>query len=115
MRFLIAFFIIPTLIWTNIAIADSPTEPVDVTLREIFDYARKEDVDSLEKMREDIMSSNDRTLMNTYPLALYIASPDKYREEFVGSFPTDYAGLMHDLFRHVESERLTPTFMFSVE
>lgn len=51
---------------------------------------------------------------NAYPLALYIASPREYEEEFVENFPTDHEGLMSDIFVRVEAKGLTPRFMYSV-
>jgi len=91
-----------------------PSETRDYLVR-LFSYANDHNIKALEEMRDGIKSRNDRTLNIGYSLALYIASPKKYKNEFVESFPTDHTGLMDNLFALMEAEGLTPSFMYSVE
>jgi hypothetical protein len=115
MHLLISIFLVAAITGSDTGNLNWDTASVEAKVKEIFTYARNKDVCSLEKLREDIIASSNKTLKNIYPLALYIAQPDTYRKEFVESFPTDSEGLMSDLYQSVEVEDLTPTFMFSFE
>ena len=55
----------------------------DKYLIKIFNYAKKHDLKALEAMNTKLVSEkNNLTISIAYPLALYIASPDKYKNRF---------------------------------
>jgi hypothetical protein len=84
-------------------------------LAKLFAYSKAHNVKALEELREDTRSRNNRTVTNAYLLALYIASPQKYEQEYIDGFPENYEGIMHDLYETIELKQLTPTFLYSFE
>jgi len=89
------------------------TEP-DPILVEIFNYANTHNVKALEDLREKIKSKKDRVLNAAYSLSLYIASPERYKQQYVDDFPVDFNDL-NDFFEQVEMKGLTPTFLYSID
>lgn len=82
-------------------------------LVELFDLASKKNVSMLESMREAVNASTNKTLKRAYPVALFIAAPSQYEQEFVETFPVDHKGLMEELYG-LELKQLTPRFLYSV-
>jgi hypothetical protein len=86
---------------------------VSDTLTKMFRYANSGDIKSLELMQKDV--NNNKTLVNAYIVALYVASPDRYAKEFVSKFPVDYSGIMYDIYDKIELPHLTPKFLYSFD
>ena len=82
-------------------------------LVELFDLASKKNASKLESMREVVNASTNNTLRRAYPVALFIAAPSQYEQEFVETFPVDHNGLMEELYG-LELKQLTPRFLYSV-
>ena len=82
-------------------------------LVELFDLASKKNVSKLESMREAVNVSANKALRRAYPVALFIAAPSQYEQEFVETFPVDHNGLMEELYG-LELKQLTPRFLYSV-
>lgn len=93
------------------AIADE----TGIYLERIFYYAKRNDVKSLEEIKDKIKLKDNEILDIAYSLALYIASPEKYQQKFVDDFPVTYEGLMVVLYQEIELKQLTPKFLYSVE
>ena len=88
----------------------------DKYLIKIFNYAKKHDLKALEAMNTKLVSEkNNLTISIAYPLALYIASPDKYKNRFIDSFPENYEGIMYVLYDQIELKQLTPNFLYSIK
>jgi len=98
----------------SLACADSPSAGVDAQIDAIFQMAKRRDTASLENMKASVDSRSDRSLSIAYSLALYLAAPEKYEDQFVTNFPEDYEGVMLDLYRFEEEHR-TPSFLFSFD
>jgi hypothetical protein len=87
----------------------------DTFLAKMFDYAKTHNVKALEELRDKIKLKKNRTLTNAYYLALYIAAPEKYKQQYVDNFPVDYEGIMMDFYEQIELKKLTPTFFYSID
>jgi hypothetical protein len=87
----------------------------DAYLTEMFAHAKNKKMADLEKLAGEIKAKNDRSLTIAYSLALYIADPVKYKQQYVIAFPTDSDGIMWDLYEHIELTNLTPRFLFSFD
>jgi hypothetical protein len=109
---LIAFFFF----WVGVSLSNSQTAPndTDAFLEVMFSYARDHDVGTLEKLRPEIKLKKDPGLATAYSLALYIAAPSKYRQQYVDNFPIDVEGI-HYLYERIELRGLTPTFLHSID
>lgn len=103
------------LIISSLSYSETSYNEIDTYLKRIFEYSKTHDVKVLEELRNDIMVKNNRTLTNAYLLALYIASPEKYKQQYVEDFPVDYDGIMFDLYESIELKKLTPKFLYSFE
>ncbi len=101
----------------GLRLANSGTESNEANpfLKEMFHYANTHNVKSLEELAEKIKQKNNRLLNNANFLALYIASPEKYKRLYVDNFPVDYEGIMLDYYEQIELKMLTPKFLYSIE
>ena len=70
----------------------------DLTAEKIFEYAQTRNVSALENLKAEVSAANDALLQNAYSLALYIASPGRYENQFVDNFPEDSATIMNVLY-----------------
>lgn len=95
--------------------SDTSSNEMDICLRKMFAYANDHNVRALEEMSSQIKLRNNKLLTNAYSLALYIASPKKYKQQYVDAFPTDYEGIMYELYERIELKKLTPKFLYSIE
>jgi hypothetical protein len=87
----------------------------DPFLVKMFDYAKAHNVKALEGLRNEVKLKKNRTVTNAYSLALYIAAPEKYKQQYVNNFPVDYQGIMLDFYEQIELKKLTPTFFYSID
>lgn len=101
----------------GLRLADSGTESNEANpfLTKMFHYANTHNAKSLEALAEKIKLKNNRLLNNAYFLALYIASPEKYKRQYGDNFPVDYEGIMLDYYEQIELKMLTPKFLYSIE
>ncbi len=90
------------------------SDELDSYLKKIFNYANSHDVKALEELKDKIKIKKDRALTNAFSLALYIASPEKYKRQYVDNFPIDHEGIMVDYYERIELKRLTPSFLYSI-
>ncbi len=97
------------------SLANVTANEIESYLIKIFDYAKARNIKALEGIQGEINSKKNRTLTTAYPLALYIASPEKYKQQYVDGFPVTYDEIMHDLYESIELKQLTPKFLYSVE
>lgn len=87
-------------------------EKADPFLVKMFDYAKDHNISALEDLRDNIITRQDQSLLAAYYLALYIAAPDKYKQQYVDNFPVD-DGIMNNYYARIELNRLTPSFLYS--
>lgn len=80
-------------------------------LEHIFVAASRKDLRGIYKLQK---IAKDNVVKRAIPVALYIADPAKFEKQFVESFPTDYNGLMIELYE-VELSRKTPNFLYAIE
>lgn len=85
----------------------------DTFLKKMFNYAKVHNVRALEELRDQIKVKNNRNLTSAYSLALYIASPKKYKQQYVANFPVDSEGLYY--FNEIELKELTPTYLYAID
>jgi hypothetical protein len=96
--------------------AQSPqTLPESTSLSTLFEYAKRHEIDAVLRLGQDSKHSGDRAWEIGYPVALFIASPEKYRSGFVEHFPVDAEGIMQILYEKIEVPKLTPKWLFSFE
>jgi len=96
--------------------AQSPqTGPTSTSLSALFEHAKRHETDAVLRLGQDPMRAGDRAWEIAYPVALYIASPEKYRGGFVEHFPVDAEGIMQILYERIEVPKLTPKWLFSFE
>lgn len=84
-------------------------------ISKLFTYAKESNVQAIEQMKADVEAVGNSSATNAYSLALYMANPQKYEDQYVDNFPIDTNGIMHDLYENIELKQLTPSFLFSVE
>jgi len=94
---------------------NSAQNKIDISVSRLLSIAKAHDLALLEQMGKDISQLNDKGLQVAYNLALFIASPDKYKQRFVDNFPEDSNGIMHYLYDQIELQQLTPSFLYSFE
>jgi len=95
---------------------ESPqTRPDSTSLSTLFEHAKRHETDAVLRLGKDPKHAGDRAWEIGYPVALYIASPDKYRGGFVEHFPIDAEGIMQILYEKIEVPKLTPKWLFSFE
>jgi hypothetical protein len=103
--------------WISISIVCpekiSPQTKVDISVSRLFLLAKERELTLLEQMERDIAQLNDKGLQIAYNLALFIASPNKYKQRFVDNFPEDSDGIMNYLYDQIELQQLTPSFLYS--
>ena len=83
----------------------------DPFLVRMFDYAKTHNIKALEGLNNEVKLKNDQNLIIAYSLALYIADPEKYKQQYVDNFPTDSEGTNY-LTEQIEIKELTPSFFF---
>jgi hypothetical protein len=83
----------------------------DTFLAKMFNYANTHNLKALEKLRDQIEMKKDRNLSAAYSLALYIAAPKKYRQQYVDNFPTDSEGINY-FNERIELKELTPSYLY---
>jgi len=88
---------------------------MDTFLEKMFKCANNHNLSALEELSSQVELRNSKLLAKAYSLALYIASPKKYEQQYIDSFPTDYEGIMLELYEQIELKGLTPKFLFSIE
>ena len=99
----------------DIASQSSPTGRVNLVtadefLVKMFDNAKVHNVNYVESLRGNILAKEDQA---AYYLALYIADPNRYKQQYVDNFPTDDSGIMFNYYERIELNRLTPSFLYS--
>ncbi len=99
----------------SLTYSQTVSNEADPFLVKMFYYAKTHNVKALEELRDKIKLEKNRTLTNAYSLALYIAAPEKYKQQYVDNFPVDYEGIMMDFYEQIELQRLTPTFFYSID
>ncbi len=108
--FVLFFFLL-----SGISLANGKNTEIDMYLMKMFEYAKAHDLDALIDFKNKIKTVDNRTLNNGYSLALYIASPIKYKDQYVENFPENYEGIGYDLYERIELKGLTPKFLYSIE
>jgi len=86
----------------------------DPFLAKMFNYAKAHNIKALEGLREQIKKKNNRNLTYAYSLALYIASPKEYKQQYIDNYPTDFDGL-YFIGTQVDNKGLTPTYFYSID
>ena len=95
---------------------ESPqTRPDSTSLSALFEHAKRHEIDAVLRLGQDPVHAGDRAWEIGYPVALYIASPQKYQRGFVDHFPVDAEGIMQILYEKIEVPKLTPKWLFSFE
>ena len=95
---------------------ESPqTRPDSTSLSALFEHAKRHETDAVLRLGKDPVHAGDRAWEIGYPVALYIASPQKYQRGFVDHFPVDAEGIMQILYEKIEVPKLTPKWLFSFE
>lgn len=100
-------------LFMGLSLSNGQTAPdeTDIFLKEIFKYANTHNVRALEELREKVDLKNDRDLTAAYSLALYIAAPKKYKQQYVDNFPIDAEG-MHYFNDRIELKQLTSSYLY---
>jgi hypothetical protein len=80
-------------------------------LTRMFDYANAHNVSALEELRDKMDLKKDPNLAAAYSLALYIAAPEKYKQQYVDNFPADSEGMRY-FNEQIELKGLTPSYFF---
>ncbi len=111
----IKFFVLFFFLFSGIVLANGKDAEIDMYLLKMFEYAKAHDLHALIDLNSKIKTEDNRTLNIGYSLALYIASPIKYKDQYVESFPENYEGIGYDLYERIELKGLTPKFLYSVE
>ena len=81
----------------------------------IFEYAKWHNIQGLNNIKSEVDNLNNSTLSLAYFLALYIADSKENESLYVDKFPSDYKGIMNDLYENIEMKQLTPKFLYSME
>lgn len=84
-----------------------------VTLEKLFQLAAARDTQGLLQLERAIGVSPDPAIGVGFPLALYIADPERFAQRFLESFPTTYGELMYGLYE-VEKAGVEPEPDFAV-
>lgn len=113
MRLISSFILVCIL--TGLSLANTTTAAIESYLIKMFNYANAHNVKALEDMQGEIVSKKIGTIVTAYSLALYIASPEKYKNQYVDNFPVTYEGIMYDLYELIELKKFTPKFLYSIE
>ncbi len=100
-------------LFLGISLSNSQTTPddTDTFLKEMFNYADSHNVKALEELRDRIRMKKDRELTAAYSLALYIAAPKKYKQQYVDNFPIDSEGMSY-FNERIELKGLTPSYLY---
>jgi len=94
--------------------AEAPqTRTSSANLAILFEHARRHETEAVLRLKPGAEQGGDRVWEIGYYVALYIASPEKYRNEFVEHFPVDSEGIMRILYEQIELPKLTPKWLFS--
>ncbi len=102
-------------LFSGVSLANGNESEIDMYLMKMFEYAKAHDIDALIHFKTKIKPIDNRTLNNGYSLALYIASPIKYKDQYIENFPENYEGIGYDLYERIELKGLTPKFLYSIE
>ena len=113
MRLISSFIFV--FILTGLSLANMTTAEIESYLIKMFDYANAHNIKALEDMKSEIVSKKIGTIVTAYSLALYIASPEKYKNQYIDNFPVTYEGIMYDLYELIELKQRTPKFLYSIE
>jgi hypothetical protein len=114
MRKIIPFILLFCLsVGMSLSYGESESNEVDPFLVKMFSDAKAHNVKALEELRDQIKMKNNRDLTSAYSLALYIASPKKYKQEYFDNFPVDSDGLSY--FNEIELKELTPAFLYYID
>lgn len=84
-------------------------------LKKLFEYAKSKNVQAVENLRSEVVGKPNAILTIGYSLSLYIAAPERYEEQYIDNFPTDFNGIMTILYNEIELKQLTPTFLYSID
>jgi hypothetical protein len=79
----------------------------DPFLVKMFSDAKAHNIKALEELRDQVKKKKDRNLTSAYFMALYIASPKKYRQQYVDNYPVDFEGLYY-FETQINLKELTP-------
>jgi len=113
----ILFSSVSFLLFTDVSTVHSGTETIeiDLYLGKIFEYAKWHNIQGLNNIKSEVDNLNNSTLSLAYFLALYIADSKENESLYVDKFPSDYKGIMNDLYENIEMKQLTPKFLYSME
>jgi hypothetical protein len=93
--------------------SDAATTPEPPTPEALFALANSKNLRELERISRTPSVRASSLLTAASTVALFTASPAKYRDRFVAWFPQDGQGVMQELYGEIELKRLTPGFLFS--
>jgi hypothetical protein len=96
-----------------VSLSNSQTtgDETDTLLKEMFNYANTHNLEALEGLRDQIRMKKDRELTAAYSLALYIAAPKKYKQQYADNFPGDSEGMRY-FSERIELKGLTPSYLY---
>lgn len=109
----VSSFVLLLCLFLAVSLSNSQATPdeTDALLEKMFNYANTHDVRALEGLRDQIRMKKDRELTAAYSLALYIAAPEKYRQQYVDNFPADFEGMRY-FDERIESKGLIPSYLY---
>lgn len=89
----------------------APRQPP--TLKDLFVLASHRDTQGLLQLELIVAASPDVTLAVGFPIALYLADPERFALRFAEAFPTTYGELMLGL-HHIEAAGVQPEPDFAI-
>ena len=99
------------IMFVSLSNGQTASDETDIFLAKMFEYANTHDVKALEELRDQIRVKKDQELTAAYSLALYIAAPEKYKEQYVDNFPADSEGMRY-FSERIELQGLTPSYFY---
>jgi hypothetical protein len=97
-RFLVAPMVIALCVAGCLGMPAQRPDTCPSTLRSLFEYAQNRRTADLLACEGAIAASSDVKLSTAFPMALYVADPQRFTLRFVEAFPTSYGELMFGVY-----------------